>query len=537
MAGTIRERNAGQKTAARIRSILASRGLTLHQVSAESERLYGSESPSCIPHTLYHSLQNSLLFGPSIAQICALSRITGYRIEDWLAVLGIDLGIVAGLQAALPLKRTRLVDPPFEHVDFREGDIEEPWIRRFSHGVFPLGQVLRRSNGRNLQRSQSARPTRHSLFAKIGSEDAFAFPELLPGSIVRVNPEWTDSPADRVRHGSRPPLLLIEHERGLWCGRFHIAANGRIHASASELSFAQVSFQSPQEATILGMVDMEIRWIHRFEKPRVPTEFASWVRPGALPQAPAGLGALIRQARSRAGLTLREACLFSRQVSQLLNDQQFAIAQSTLSEYEVQNIPPRHLEKALSLCLIYGIKLIDLTVASGTAAEYLGHHFMPEDLVPRSRPAFVTALSQSLPQEDDSSDALFLSSAFGDIPWFLGGSLAALSGIPHPSLRDFLALAGDQPFLPATTQGSIIALVDRRKKRPVRIPNLPSWQQPAWVLLLRNGEYGCACCELDRDTLMLYPESDKMRSTELLRIGRDAEVIGQIVAVARHVES
>ena len=33
MAGTIRERDAGQKTAARIRSILASRDLTLHQVS------------------------------------------------------------------------------------------------------------------------------------------------------------------------------------------------------------------------------------------------------------------------------------------------------------------------------------------------------------------------------------------------------------------------------------------------------------------------------------------------------------------------
>jgi hypothetical protein len=537
MVGTIRERDAGEKIAARIRSILASRDLTLHRVSAESQRLYGPSSPFCIPHTLYHSLQNSPLFGPSLAQTCALSRITGYRIEDWLAVLGIDLEIVAGLQAALPLKRTRLVDPPFEHIAFPTGDIEEPWIRRFSHRVLPLGQVLRGSNGQSLQRSQSRGPTRHSLFAKIGSEDAFAFPELLPGSIVRVNPDWTDLPADRERHGSRPPLLLIEHERGLWCGRFHVAANRCIHASASELSFAQVSFQSPQEATILGMVDLEIRWIHRFEKPRVPAEFATWVRPRALPQAPVGLGALIRHARIHAGLTLREASLFSRQVSQLLNDQQFAIAQSTLSEYEVQNIPPRHLEKALSLCLIYGIQLTDLAVASGTAAEYLGHHFMPEDLVPRSRPAFVTTLSQSLPQGDDSPDTLSFSSAFGNIPWFLGGSLATLSGIPHPSLRDFLALVGDQSFLPAYTQGSIVALVDRRKKRPVRIPNSPSWQQPAWVLLLRNGEYGCACCELDRDTLMLYPESDRTRSTELLRIGRDAEVIGQIVAVARNVES
>ena len=108
--GTVRVKCAGDRTAARIRSILTSRRLTLNQVSAESERLYGSGSLSSIPHTLYHSLENSPLFGPSLLQTCTLSRISGYRLEDWLAAVGIDMKELAGLQASLPFGRTRLID-------------------------------------------------------------------------------------------------------------------------------------------------------------------------------------------------------------------------------------------------------------------------------------------------------------------------------------------------------------------------------------------------------------------------------------------
>ena len=116
-------------------------------------------------------------------------------------------------------------------------------------------------------------------------------------------------------------------------------------------------------------------------------------------------------------------------------------------------------------------------------------------------------------------------------------SLAELSGIPRPSLRDFFWLDGIHPFLPAHTQGSMLALVNRRKKKPLRLPALPSWQQPAYVLLLRTGEYLCACCSLDGETLVLYPESEGTRGPEQLRLGQDVEVIGQIVALARRIAS
>ncbi|MGA7523743.1 MAG: helix-turn-helix transcriptional regulator [Acidobacteriaceae bacterium] len=506
--------------------MLASRSLSLHQVSSTSARLYGANSPSHIPHTLYHALAGSEVFGPSLAQTCALSRITGYRLEDWMEVLGIDLGRVAEIEAALPLKRTRLLEPLNNRSAFRTGGPSGWTGVRPVHSVFPLGQLLQWSN------DVPEKVTEHrSLFAKIGSEDAFAWPELLPGSIVRValQPHSNIAPD----HGD-PPLRLIEHERGLWCGRFHVSDDGAIHAAAADLAYAQSVFRVPLEARIVGVVDLEIRWLHRFEWPKVPRAFSRYQAPKPLNRSATGFGNLVRQARVRAGLTIEEASLLSQEIAKHLDRAQYAIAQSTLSEYEAQDAPPRHLEKVVTLCLIYGIRLGDLVAASETAQVDPSRLSMPPHLISGLPPdeEHEERQNSSLVQPGTASA---LPKNLGEVPWFLAGSIERISGIQHLSIRDFYCLSGDQPFLPAHTRGSMLALVDRRRKKPHRLPNQPGWQQPAWILIDRDGEHRCACCSLEGENLVLYPESDRARSPEVLLPGRDVEVVGQIVAVMRRI--
>lgn len=527
MVETIRW-EAGERTAARIRAVLASRGLSLHQVSSASARLYGVNSPFHIPHTLYHALARSEVFGPSLAQTCALSRITGYRVEDWIAVLGVDLGRVAGLEATLPLKRTRLLEPPNSRSAFLPRSPSGWKGMPPAHSVFPLGQLLQWSN--DVPREVAEH---RFLFARIGSEDAFAWPELLPGSIVRVIPQPQAAMApDR----GDPPLRVIEHERGLWCGRFHISDDGTIHAAAAELAYAPSTFRVPLEARIVGVVDLEIRWLHRFDRPTVPRAFSRYEAPKSLNGSAASFSTLVRQARARAGLTLEEASLLSHGIAKQLDRAQYSIAQSTLSEYEAQDVPPRHLEKVVTLCAVYGIRLRDLVAASENAQLDQGRLSMPPHLLSG-------ALTDEEPEEEQNSSPTqpgtvsSLPENLGEVPWFLAGSLERISGIPHLTLRDFYCLSGDQPFLPAHTAGSLLALVDRRKKKPRRQPGQPPWQQPAWILIDRDGKHRCACCSLEGDNLVLYPESDRTRSPEVLLPGREVEVVGQIVAVMRRVPS
>lgn len=500
----------------------------MHRVSVATAQIYGKDSPFYIPHTLYRSLAVSPAFGPSLAQTCALSGITGYRIEDWLAILGIDLLKIAGLQATLPLKRTRMMDPIFE----RTGDRQVCSLAPFGHlragYASPASHQQLRANERP---HANAPPERRPLFARIGREDSFAYPELLPGSLVRLKPPNLENLS--ASPSGRPPLLMIEHERGFWCGRFYVKGSDILCAASSELAFAQVQFQGPREARIVGQVDLEIRWINRFESPRVTDEFAVWQQPLPLAKTYASLGSLIHRGRSRAGLTLEAASLLSGDVSRHLKDKRYSIAQSTLSDYEAGTSSPRHLEKVITLCLLYGIALRDYIATMGIAPGHLGQRPMSERFLLPSRTA-PKRLGNG-PTGQSSPTGLRPVGDSGQIPWFLAGSLEILSGIARPSVRDLFYLADPQPFLPAGTEGAFLALVDRRKKRPVRNPGLRSWEQPAWVLLLRNGEYRCACCSVDRKTLVLYPESDKSRPTERLRLGSDVEVIGQLAAVARRV--
>ena len=72
----------------RVRNILATKGLTLRQVSQKAEILYGRSSPFFLPHNLYYDLGLDT-FTPSLHQLFALSRISNYRLADWLCVFGV----------------------------------------------------------------------------------------------------------------------------------------------------------------------------------------------------------------------------------------------------------------------------------------------------------------------------------------------------------------------------------------------------------------------------------------------------------------
>ena len=167
----------------RIQRILASKGLSLYQASLQSKALYGKASPYFLAHNLYYDLRQAA-FTPSIYQVFALSRISGHRISDWLRVFGIDLENVARIQALLPRKRTALIDK-----SLTDAESSVQWFR--SRGAYdtipaiaPLSQLLQQTGPRKIA-SLRKQDTSEYAYAKIGSTDTLAFPELLPGSVVR----------------------------------------------------------------------------------------------------------------------------------------------------------------------------------------------------------------------------------------------------------------------------------------------------------------------------------------------------------------
>jgi hypothetical protein len=523
------ERGAG--LAGRIRAVLISKDITLHQAAKESEHLYGHTSRYRVPHNLYHRLTGSSRLTPSLEQLCALSRVTGYALNDWLLLCGIDLQRIPQLQAILSAKRTILLDSSFDINHSAMQLLNDLPGGSIPSGIVPLGHLLEMTAKRR-QNPLEARKAHECFYAMVGLEDALAFPDLLPGSIVCVNPRV---PIEFSHNSEQAPerIFLIEHSEGIWCSRLLFLEKNRVRLISKQLAYAHVELRIPDQAQIIGVVDLEIRWLSRFEQPRVPKEFAAQWKPQTLCPCDGKLGRFLQRQRARAGLSFREASALSRRIATLLGDERYYTALGSLSDYEAETIPPRQLQKAITLCILYGIPFSHFLMRMGVRTEQLGRSPIPVSLMANGSIDGNPVADMDEPDRNPTLSSM--TTLFGDVPFFLGGCLADLSGIREPSLRDFFWVCPGSDLQYSHSRGTLLVLVNRRRKKPVRLRSAPPWQQPVYLLRTREGTYFCTCCSLENGVLMLYPETQSNTSPVQLRNHQDAEVVGQVMAVARRL--
>jgi transcriptional regulator with XRE-family HTH domain len=517
----------------RVKAILQGKGLTLYQCSQRTRSLYGRSSPYFVPHNLYYDVGIGS-FSPSLHQFFALSKVSGYNFNDWLRVFGFNPEDIARLQVLLPSKRTLLLDSSLADPEYLI-----PWLRNKpgnvrSPAIAPLGRLLELAPSRRVRSFD--RPEKSSfVYVKIGRQDALAFPDLLPSSIVRADTRVTQEMLSSGHRTDSKPFFLIQHSNGFNCCRLQTVGKNRVTPLCGQLPYAQVELQLHEEARVLGILDLEIRPLFKPEQPDVPADLAKHWRPLTLRRDDTKLSSLLRAARLRAALSFREASAMSRQVAAELGDQQYFAAAGTLSDYEARDVPPRHVHKAITLCAIYGLQFSTFLKSIGLHLEDAGPEPIPDRLLPRK----VATDSPGIANEtDDPIEDGFLGHLLrqsGHVPFFLRESLSDLSGLTSLSLHDFFWVGGESnPLHPLLVNG-LLMIVNRHRKKPIHFRSRPLWQQPVYVLLRRNGTYLCGCCSLEDGTLVIHPFSANYQPQEQLRNHDDAEVIGQVVTVARRL--
>ena len=513
--------------AEKVQAILAIKGLTLYRASQQSIALYGRSSPYFLPHNLYYDLRIGS-FRPSTHQIFALSRISGYRVADWLRVFGFDLEDITRLQILLPSKRTVLLDTKL--TDRNEWI---PWLhnRRLGESfptIAPLAQLLGLGPRRRI--GSVSRLDRHYVYAKIGGEDAFAFPDLVPGSIVRVNPGITANLAFRENSSISDHLFLVEHSKGFCCCRIRLLGGGVIVPVDNGLSYAQVELHCPQEARLWGAVDLEFRPLLRGEEPRIPKDLARHWKPQPL-SVHEGFGRLLKRTRRRMNLSVREAASRSRTIAEVLKADRYTTSPSSLSDYELGDTPPRDFHKIITLCSNYGLQFESVMERMGMDAANAGTESMPDRYLSRADP---TVAAKHGDREIVGTGFLEkLLEECQEIPLFLRDSLGYFSGSAHVSLDDFFWVGGDDdPLHPYLAKG-LLVIVNRRRKTPFHFGSKPWWQQPVYIFLMRDGTYLACCGAVENSALVIYPYSRDFHRSAQYRLHKDAEVVGQIVAIMR----
>jgi hypothetical protein len=430
------------------------------------------------------------------------------------------------LEILLPTRRTVLLD----------STLADPnaWVRWFRNksdhmsvpAVAPLSQVL--EPGLAVRQKQLLGTNRAKfLYAKIGRDDAFAFPDLVPGSIARVNPAIAD-----VLHGATSGrLFLVEHSKGVCCGRLLRGHGRQITIVSTHLPYAEIRVNVPREGRILGAVDLEIRRVIPGEQPEVPADFAKRWKPEPLDRQSPKIDRFLSLARLKAGLSLREASQLTREIAKLLDDDRYFVSASSLSNYEAGDIP-RHFQKAISVCLSYAIHLSSFLEGFGLRLEEAGTDSIPDQFIPRPEPEARDNDTHELQLDGFLRE---LAGQVGDVPLLLRHSVRDLSGLSSPALRTVYWAGGIRNPLHPYLANTLLMAVDRQKKLPVDSRSRPAWERLFYLVLKRDGSYLVGPCGIENGALVMHPDTEHLDLREEFRNHRDAEVVGQVSVIVRRL--
>jgi transcriptional regulator with XRE-family HTH domain len=533
-----------EPTAEAVRNILRAKGFTLYRVAALTRARYPHQPAYHIRRNFYSQLRSGL--SPTFHQLLALSELTGYRLWDWLAVFGFPPGDIPRLQAVLPRPQTGLIDK--ELID-PQGLL--PFLRYRRPGatlppVAPLSRLLEGFGSRPA--ASFIERTRHDFhYAKIGGEDATAFPELVSGSIVRADPRLVGSLLPRATGEISRHLFLIEHSRGLNCGRLRVVGSNRVALVTSDAQSASLEFKLGTEARILGVVDIELRFRPATGKRAapaatdidIPPDLRETRKPNRI-DMPTGRerpSALLKKARLRAGLSFRSASKLSREIAKTLGDDRYFASYGTLSDYEAGDKLPRHIHKLFTLSIVYSFAFRALLRSFGIELDDGGKILLasPTNVLPEPR-----AIRRRFRRRNQEQSGSFFESVqkqFGDLPLFLGSALPSLSGLLHVSLRDVFWVGGQTKPLHPSLRGAVFVLVNRRSKRPRIFSRMPLRDHPLYLLQNRDGSYLAASCAIEGGRLAVFAYPEGFGDRQPVRRHTDADVVGQIVGVARSLLS
>lgn len=488
----------------RVKELLAIKGLTLHAAAEQSRILYGTASRYCLPHSLYHDLNNEA-FSPSFEQLCALSRISGYRLSDWLRLFGFAPEAILKMQLASVPKRTKVLETAETATPFDIGTVRT-FVEHLNGAIVPFSQLRSFSPAQSL--SQNMRDEPSSLYLRVGIEDALAFPDLLPGSVVRVTRLEGDSALERVNRSDNA-IFLLEHGRGFWCCRLKRGQNRQVIVASHYMSGTQLRFAVPEEARIRGVVDLEIRPIHASTDIGTPAVFSRLQTPLSWRWNSRYLGDLLRIRRLQAGLSLREASAMSSLLAASLGDDRFFASPGTLSDYETREDPPRHVHKVITLCCIFGIRLREFVTAIGANTDELGHQEIP-----------------SLRLQTSPRPTHEIRTPFSELNTFFELAAVPLTGMKKISIRD--CFWNGRKIGERSLRDAHIFVVNRkRKRRDVS----GEWRQQLFVVWERDMGYRVGT-PLAKGGLEAVDEASGSGEqwTE-----NAFEVLGQIVTVVREI--
>jgi transcriptional regulator with XRE-family HTH domain len=247
-------------------------------------------------------------------------------------------------------------------------------------------------------------------------------------------------------------------------------------------------------------------------------------------------GQKLKDVRVRLGITTRDVSELSQGIAVREGNPEFYLSNAWLTQIENSDSVPS-IYKLYSLSAIYRIKFTDLLSLFGVELGRLHHHQLASPLpgthlttleVEDEQKAVSFPVRFDRGFDIDNTNLLSrMVEVWGEIPIALIRHLdIRRSQYGYIGLKDYM-------LYPMIRPGSFVQ-VDQavRKIQPGKWRT--EYDRPIYFIELRDG-YACSWCELQEGRLLLIPHPLSPCSVRNLSYGTDAEIVGQVTAVAMRI--
>jgi len=242
-------------------------------------------------------------------------------------------------------------------------------------------------------------------------------------------------------------------------------------------------------------------------------------------------GQRLRALREILGYRMRDVELASNQIAQRLDNEEFAIPPSRLSDIETKGIVPSifrlysfaaiYRREYRELLSYYGFDLDDLPADVGHGRPQKSHVLEALKSVKEVRVPTALDPAFSFQKTTDLKRAI---EQWGVVPMAFLASLA--------DDRFTYGYIGSEDFTmnPILPPGSFVQVDESRNKVAEGLWR-SEFERPIYFVEMRDG-YACCWCSIKHDAILLQPHPLSPVSVRVLKYPQEAEVLGQVIGVA-----
>jgi transcriptional regulator with XRE-family HTH domain len=246
-------------------------------------------------------------------------------------------------------------------------------------------------------------------------------------------------------------------------------------------------------------------------------------------------GQSLRSIREQLGLSIREVERASAEIAARRGSQDFLLGSGQLASIEMEGAMPS-IHKLYSLAAAYHHPLEQILALYGIEISNLSSD-MSAVRVPRTHLRRGSILGDvEIPERLEASfdptkttDLQRFIAKWGSVP------LEHLTNLMKPGYRYGYIGTEDRTMYPLIVPGSFVQIDEQRNWV---VPGPWQWEieRPIYFVETRAG-FTCCWCALRGGDIVLQPHPLSAEPVQILRLEQDAEVLGQVVAVAMRLDT